>query len=220
MKNTLTICAIVTMILAITVTAQAEMITKSGIFTDGDLGFTGQTIQILKFDSSLGDLTNVEIIVSGWVRAEVMFFNTEGQSTTFTEDYTSGTVSLVAPGVTVTPVSVSYSNVSGTVAAIPFVTQFFLAPESGRAALAWDAYVNAGNLADYVGTGVETVAISLTTGTFLSGATFDSQGGTIFVGGNAAADTAGVQVVYTYVPEPATLCLLALGGLLLRKRKA
>jgi len=178
------------------------------------------TIGLQKFNTALGNLTGVELILSGAADLGVNVFNV---STAWTGSGTDCCASIVLTGLGVDTTSVAL-NATGTMtvagAGPAFSTQYFAGPNPTSLAASVNAL--AGELALYEGAGtfLATLDVNTTTSTWTPGV------GVTF-GGGGASGSGTVTVDYTYTPLatplPAALPLFASGfglmGFLARRRK-
>ncbi|HOF17933.1 MAG TPA: choice-of-anchor E domain-containing protein [Phycisphaerae bacterium] len=192
-------------------------------------------LHLSKFDTSLGTLTGV------WVQIELRLKNAEIEMDNDASQAQNGTgwvvntASSLTSGVSL--VKTDYDSIDKGDLAINQSQVFLLSATSGDPTgqfdatgagdyAAWQPGVltsgDSGNILesawdDYKGTGVFTITVNTT---YLTSATFAGSNG--FFQGNTPDGELYGKVIYTYVvPEPATLSLLALGGiaLLLRRRR-
>ena len=163
-----------------------------------------------KFDSSLGNLTGVQIDLSGYMTTSLTVTNCSLQSSSGTaktelqltvQDAGSN---LIAPTIDIFSSSFNYNLGAGESATSGTLTK------SGSSS---DLYTSAAILSAFTGTG----SIALTAFSF-------TQTWLTNTGGNTSASQitqASLNGCITYfydVPEPATMALLTLGGFVFRKR--
>ena len=196
---------------------------------------TNSTLTLSKFDTSLGTLTNV------WVQVEVRLTNArvELDNDAATAQNGTGRVWNTANSLTstVTLLKTDFDSINKGDLAINTTQVFALDATTGDDTDVFNATglgdyadwqpgtLTAGDSGDiasavwaaYQGTGNFTITVN---STFLTTATFLGSYG--YFEGNTPTGALYGKVIYTYdaAPEPASLSLLALGGLaLLRRRK-
>ena len=194
---------------------------------------TTVNLQLDKFDTTLGTLTGVTI--EYYVRstgAEVELDNDAAQAQVGTAKYVntvvfSSAASTLDAGFTTwggSDFSTNESqnfNLGGTTG--DTVGTFDAQPGNADYAIWTPGVITEGGVREinslvwsqYEGTGTYTVSF---TSDMLTGATFSGSLGQ-FNGSSPAAE-AFAKVTYTYVPEPATMALLGLGGLFIKRKRA
>jgi hypothetical protein len=201
--------------------------------TQGLPNDTNTTLNLPKFNISGATLTNV------WLKLEIRL---SGAVVELDNDATvdqGGTAQVLSTvntlGSSATLLKTDFTSFTGTNLGINQTANFPLAittgdplgvfnaqPGNGDYAK-WDpgtlARTDSGDIAGsvwggYEGTGNFTVTVN---NSYLAGATFEGADG-YFQGSTPSGEFYG-KVTYTYTPEPATLSLLALGGLALIRRR-
>jgi hypothetical protein len=179
------------------------------------------TISLQKFNTALGTLTGVELILSGAADLGLNILNVSGGAWTGTGTDCCASIILTGLGADTTSVALNATGtmtVSGTGPA--FSTQYFTGPNPTSLAASVNAL--ASELALYEGAGnfLATLDVNATSITWTPGV------GETF-GGGGASGSGTVTVEYTFTPLatplPAALPLLASGlgmmGFLARRRK-
>jgi len=195
---------------------------------------TDVTLHLSKFNGSLSDLTNIyvelELTLDG-VKVELDNDATQAQEGTAlvlnAVNSMSSTVALLkADSDTIDGVDLglNVSQIFNLEATSGDTVGQFDATGAGDYAIWQPGAMNSGDSGnihnamwgDYVGSGDFTITVNTT---YLTSATFEGNDG--FFQGNTPSGEIYGKVVYTYVPEPATLGPLALLGFYgLRKRRA
>jgi len=179
------------------------------------------TISLQKFNTALGNLTGVELILSGAADLGVNVLNISGGAWTGTGTDCCASIVLTGLGADTTSVAL---NATGTMtvagAGSVFSTQYFAGPNPTSLSASVNAL--AGELALYEGAGtfLATLDVGDTTSTWTPGVGLTA-------GGGGASGSGTVTVDYTYsplaTPLPAALPLFASGfglmGFLARRRK-
>jgi len=218
-------------LLAITVSAQALVI--SGDDTQALPDQTNVTLQLPKFTGNLADLLSVYVV------AEFRLFNAvvEVDNDSVTSGNATGKVnsSFVTFNSSATLLKTDFTSIDAGDFTVVEQQVFNLTPTTGDIVGQFDATLDtdygifdpgtitrtdSGNIAgavwgDYVGVGNFTIDVEAS---YLTGATFDGSDG--YFQGSTPNGEVYAQVIYNYIPEPATMALLGLGSLLLRKRRA
>ncbi len=182
------------------VPARAAVISFSHTSAINPAPFT-DNFTLSSFDSNLGTLQSIEIIVTSSATANVGIFNATAGTLAFTNAQATIPVAITTP----------LSVVNQTLTAGPF---------SGNAASGnnnfpgitgtstYDAFVGAGNFSTFEVPGGSNQSYSVVVGT---GNYSGTSAGGLFFGGSATAGGT-TQIIYTYdAPEPMSLALLGLG---------
>ena len=179
------------------------------------------TISLQKFNTALGTLTGVELILSGSADLGLNILNISGGAWTGTGTDCCASIVLTGLGADTTSVGL---NATGpmTVAGSgpPFSSQYFAGPNPTSLAASVNALAGEFALYEGAGTFLATLDVNATTSTWAP-----AVAGTF--GGGGASGSGTVTVEYTYsslaTPLPAALPLLASGlgmmGFLARRRK-
>lgn len=215
-------------LLALAAPANANTISYSGSYgpaaTDWNNGT--QTVSINKFNSSLGVLTGVSVVVSETVASGSLTVTPTNGSVTANPLTAGVAIAVINPFVSAgscTP-TLTFANcfsnfmtmVSAMTLSAPNVDITTATNFSTTGATATSTGANESDLSDYIGSG--SITMELLTSTNLTGS----------FNGNATLsqttnDSATVTVTYTYsTPEPASLSILGLGVAtlgFLRRRK-
>jgi hypothetical protein len=179
------------------------------------------TIGLQKFNTALGTLTGVELILSGAANLGVDVFNFSGGAWTGTGTDCCGSIVLTGLGADTTSVALNATGTMTVAGAGPaFSTQYFAGPNPTSLTASVNAL--ASELALYEGAGnfLATLDVNATSSTWTPGV------GVTF-GGGGASGSGTVAVEYTYsplaTPLPAAFPLFASGfglmGFLARRRK-
>lgn len=172
-----------------------------------------QQLEVPQFNPALGDLVEVQWSLAGKAAGSVRFESLDAAPTTVTTNLTAE-IELWGPNSTLLGVVIPLASNSDNVTEFDGVIDF--GGTSGRTYEGLQADDSdsglAPNLAPWIGNGT-VVLNAVATGT--SNAT--GAGNLITQFQTQAA--ASVEVCYIYVPEPATLSLLAIAGLLIARRR-
>jgi hypothetical protein len=208
MKRSLTMIAalgLLASLAGVTPSHAASVTYTSNTISETPVPFTSSVL-IQKFDTSLGTLTGISFTIVADITATVKVVNLATTSETFTNAFTSDTVTTTGPGGFTLSTTPTASVASGTVAAGALNTY------PGTTGTSTGSSVYTGSFTPYEGPGSATVALGFAGGSASSGGTSPSSD--ILFGGSAAAG-GYVKVTYTYtpsaVPEPTSMALLGIG---------
>jgi len=207
-------------VLAIPIIANAVTMTQTDSFTGSVLDFA-RVSTFNKFDSSWGTLTSVTVSVGLQIDSGSFIADNDSDqpaSVTFTYQVngalTSGDV-FISPGVNLSisdNVGLTLGVENGDGVGVIDGT----GPDGTYITPSSSLYTTAQVMANpvfFVGSGTFDTLFS-------SARLFNIAGGSGIEGGYTnMTGTGSVEVVYEYVPEPATLALLGLGSLVLRKKR-
>ncbi|HTV47644.1 MAG TPA: choice-of-anchor E domain-containing protein [Phycisphaerae bacterium] len=212
--------------------ARADMVTYTGDFSSTTLGSTLST-DLPQFNSALGTLTGVQITLNmtvtpyasaanfGSPSTPLIFDPTSWTSATFSPAIGNWTVSYATDSWTLTAPTVSTGDIYGSNQSVPFPTILsFTGATSASASL---TNVSGSDLSAYIGSGNLVFGIT-GPGTWAGGGPFYNYGYGYTGGGANLTSTDGTESVtydYSSVPEPASMGLMAMGGigLLINRRK-
>jgi hypothetical protein len=164
-----------------------------------------------QFNPALGTLQSITVTETSNVTGFVNVVNINTVDEAFSKATASVPVSLNGPAGLSIGVTATTPAQSGTVAANTISPPLAL-PGQTIAVSASTTLTSTGALAPYIGTGVNNLSFTFGagTGTYAGSAPFG-----VFFGGSASAD-ATITVTYTFaaVPEPSSVALMGIGGVL------
>lgn len=171
------------------------------------------------FDPALGTLTSIEFNLSGHVEGSALFESLDASPATVTMDL-QAEIELQRPDFSTITTVIPVANTVDNVAAYDNVLDF--GGTSGRtyADLTGDDSINftspppLSDLALFTGIGTISLPITATGASAASGA-----GNLITQFSTSASAEASVTYIYEVIPEPASLSLLAIGGIAMLRRR-
>lgn len=176
-------------------------------------GATTQYLSFQQFNPALGTLQSVELILNGGISTTLTATNTSlSSSTGHVNSHVKFTVQDAGGNLSVPQIDLLSADLPFTLSPLESVTMLTPITKSGSSD---ETYTQDAIRTEF--TGGSTVSLLATTW---------SETLVAYTGGNALGEqvtdaSLGGKVIYTFTPEPATLSLLALGGLLIaRRRKA
>jgi hypothetical protein len=193
----------------------ADTISDSAPIVSTTVG-TGQTVYLDQFDTSLGVLTGVTLTLDANAFAGSIDWDNEAN---VPSDVTLGIgteLTAVGPDA-ITLVAVPVQTASGSVDADNDGAADFIGTDAFAVTGGTGSDSDAESPVDftpYKGTGTFAVDVTSVVETFLS-----TTGGFGPIQNSPGSYDGTVTVEYTYIPEPATMCLLGLGALGLIRRK-
>ncbi|MBN1943271.1 MAG: PEP-CTERM sorting domain-containing protein [Phycisphaerae bacterium] len=178
----------------------------------------GLVVYLQKFDPSLGTLTGIELQLDASASAGTITWDNESGTPTSVDLGIGAEVTAVAPNA-LTLIAIPLQTGSGSV-----LPDSDGAPDfTGDDAFTVTGGSGSDSDTDYPGTvdfsyytGLDTFAVSISSALETS---MDTHGGSGASYSEAGTYSGMVTVIYTYVPEPATLTLLGSGAVLLYRRK-
>jgi len=219
MKKEMTKFIFIAIVLSITsLTANALTVTYNGSVSPSTVG-SAVTTDLPMFDAGLGTLTGVQITLNFDVTpfAQVANFSSStplvfSSNEWITFGYTSANIWTVTHGTdswALAAPTVTTGTIYGSGQSVAYFSILTLVGSTSAPVSLTESGLD---LAGYIGAG------SLTFGTSGPGNVVVSAG--LLSGGGGGNLVGTASVTYDYIPEPATICMLGLGGLLLRRRKS
>jgi hypothetical protein len=218
MKRYLFVATLV--LLSLSLTVQATMVSYSGTVSGSSGGTAGKTLlfSIPKFDPSIGTLTDIKVTMDGSQSSTLHVWSIDNSDGTV-RAYLPGYISVISDTVTLATQNYVFQN--------PSYPGYDPTQSWGDYQIAWSTILspvvkNYGpsdtGFSDFIGA---------TGNAPLSGYAKWNSPSSLSIDGNFGDTSSSwttpftfhATVEYTYIPEPATMVLLGLGGLLLRKRK-
>lgn len=211
------VCAITLLVLGLAaVGAQAASIQYSASLPLATTNWSG-SISIPKFNPSLGTLNSIQFSLDGHVEGSAGFESKDASPATVTMDLQS-MLRLRRPNNTVLVLTIPVASTSDNVTAWDGVDDYAGASGKTYAALSGDSSdsFTSSSLSDKnLFTGAGSILLPVTA----NGASTGSGAGNLLLQFSTLASSSAT-VTYDYtVPEPATMCLLAVGGLALLRRR-
>ncbi len=215
----LTLC----LLAGLTSSVVADMVSYNVCIPITNVG-EGMTVSLQKFNPSLGTLTGIQLLLDADASAGTITWDNESTAITTVDLGIGAKVTAIAPN-TLTLIAIPLQTGSGSAApddetgAPDFAGDDSVTVTGGSGCDSDTANPDAADFGLYTGTDTFAVDISSILGTSVV-----TSGGSGTSSSQAGSYCGTVTVVYTYenVPEPATMGLLASGGvamLIRRKRK-
>ncbi|MEN6384410.1 MAG: PEP-CTERM sorting domain-containing protein [Phycisphaerales bacterium] len=171
-----------------------------------------ETLNVTKFDTSLGTLTAVHVAIAGSTNSSLTIVNTSSKKDSTGNANCQITITLTDSGalnetLTLSPVAQPYTLTKGTSTTL----SGFVANNNATSVLSVPAILTA-----FTGPGTITLNLNAVGSTDLF-----TTGGNTFIDEDSGINAGStVSISYEYIPEPATIALLSIGALtVLRKKK-
>ena len=195
----------------------AAIITDSAVVPNTAAAFS-TIVNLDRFDTTLGTLQQVRILLSATSSADVTVGNFNGTPQPYTGATTQATMSVTGPESIVVSFILAAGPFSGTAPALSLTTVG--SANDSDSAFTIVPVINWGS---YTGVGPATAAFTVGASNLFSTGT--GPGGVTFGGALSAGGTVTVEYTYeSFVPEPGTYAMLggglALIGLIGRRRRA